>query len=450
VVDPAARSPRGRALPSVLRALAHRDYRRFFLGQLVSLVGTWMQSVAQSWLVYRLTGSAVLLGAVGFASQIPVFLLSPVGGVVADRYPRRAILLATQGAMMLLAFALAALTLAQRITVPEIVALAALLGVANGFDVPARQSFLVELVPREDLLNAIALNSSMFNGARIVGPAIAGVLVAAVGEGWCFLANAVSYLAVIAGLLTLRGTRAAPAAHAGALAEIAEGFRFVAATPPIRSLLLLIGVVSLTGVPYVVLMPVVAGDVLHAGSGALGLLMGASGLGALAGALTLARRTTVRGLGNWVANAAFAFGGALVAFSASRRLGLSIALLVPVGYAMMLQMSSSNTLIQSMVPDRLRGRVMSVYSMMFLGMAPFGAMFAGAVAERIGAPWAIAIGGAASVAAALVFRRELPRLRDEGRRLIVAQEELVAAPPDEGAATPIASSTGDAGGAERA
>jgi MFS family permease len=255
---------------------------------------------------------------------------------------------------------------------------------------------------------------------------------------------------VIAGLLTLRGTRAAPAAHAGALAEIAEGFRFVAATPPIRSLLLLIGVVSLTGVPYVVLMPVVAGDVLHAGSGALGLLMGASGLGALAGALTLARRTTVRGLGNWVANAAFAFGGALVAFSASRRLGLSIALLVPVGYAMMLQMSSSNTLIQSMVPDRLRGRVMSVYSMMFLGMAPFGAMFAGAVAERIGAPWAIAIGGAASVAAALVFRRELPRLRDEGRRLIVAQEELVAAPPDEGAATPIASSTGDAGGAERA
>ena len=408
--------------------MQHRNYRLFFLGQLVSLIGTWMQSVAQSWLVYRLTGSAVLLGTVGFASQIPVFLLSPLGGVVADRRDRRRVLLATQAVSMLLALALALLTLSGRVQVWQVLALAALLGVANGFDIPTRQTFVVELVGRQDLVNAIALNSSMFNGARIVGPAIAGVVVATQGEGWCFFGNGVSYLAVLASLLAIRlpPRTEPPVAHPSPLAQILEGWRFVTHTEPIRALLLLLGLVSLTGMPYVVLMPVMAEDVLHAGASGLGLLMGASGTGALAGALVLARRTSLRGLGDWVASAALAFGVALIGFSLSRHFWLSVVLLLPVGFAMLLQMSSSNTLIQSMVPDQLRGRVMAAYSMMFMGMAPLGALLAGGLAETLGAPATIAVGGGVCIAGALTFRSRLPRLRAEARRLIVEQQEAVA------------------------
>lgn len=383
-----------------------------------------MQWVAQAWLVYRLTGSAVLLGTVGFASQVPVFLLSPIGGVVADRRDRRRVLLATQSASMVLALGLALLTLSGRIEVWQLLALAAMLGVANGFDIPARQSFVVELVGRQDLVNAIALNSSMFNGARILGPAIAGIVVAAVGEGFCFLANAVSYLAVLASLLAIRlppRARLAPARSSPA-AQILEGWRFVAGTSPIRALLLLLGLVSLTGMPYAVLMPVIAEDVLHAGASGLGLLMGASGTGALIGALVLARRTSLRGLGSWVAWAALAFGAALVAFSLSRQFWLSVVLLLPVGFSMLLQMSSSNTLIQSMVPDELRGRVMSAYSMMFMGMSPLGALLAGTLAEAVGAPATIAIGGGVCIAGSLVFRARLPAIRVEARRLILEQE----------------------------
>jgi MFS family permease len=408
----------------MFRALRHRNYRLFFVGQLISLVGTWMQSVAQSWLVYRLTGSAVLLGTVGFASQIPVFLLSPLGGVVADRHERRRILLLTQSASMVLAFALAVLTLTGRVQVWHVMTLAALLGVANGFDIPTRQAFVVELVGRQDLVNAIALNSSMFNGARIVGPAVAGVVVAAVGEGWCFFANAVSYVAVLGSLLAIRvATREPPPPGTSPFAQIVEGWRFVTRTRPILALLLLLGLVSLTGMPYATLMPVMAEDVLHAGVSGLGFLMGAAGSGALLAALVLARRTSLKGLGGWVASAALAFGVALIAFSLSRQFWLSVALLLPVGFAMMLQMSSSNTLIQSMVPDALRGRVMSAYSMMFMGMAPLGALLAGTLAERIGAPGAIAAGGAGCIVGALVFRSWLPGIRGEARRLILAQEE---------------------------
>lgn len=406
--------------------MQHRNYRLFFLGQLISLIGTWMQSVAQAWLVYRLTGSAVLLGVVAFASQVPIFLLSPLGGVVADRRERRRVLLATQTAAMLLALTLALLTLSGRVEVWQVLALAALLGVANGFDIPTRQAFVVELVGRQDLVNAIALNSSMFNGARIVGPAVAGAVVATVGEGWCFLANSMSYLAVIGSLLAIRlapGTRAA--ATASPVAQILEGWRFVARTAPIRALLLLLGLVSLTGMPYAVLMPVMAEDVLHAGASGLGLLMGASGVGALAGALVLARRASIRGLGGWVASAALAFGIALIGFSLSRHFWLSVALLLPVGFAMLLQMSSSNTLIQSMVPDELRGRVMAAYSMMFMGMAPVGALLAGGLAGIIGAPGTIAAGGVVCLLGALAFRSRLPGLREEARRLILAQEQTL-------------------------
>ena len=367
------------------RALRHRNFQLFFSGQLISLIGTWMQSVAQSWLVYRLTGSALLLGSVGFASQIPVFLFAPLGGITADRFNRRYIVICTQIASMVLALVLAALTLLHKVQVWHVFVLAALLGVVNAFDIPGRQSFLVEMVGKEDLMNAIALNSSMFNGARVIGPAIAGILVAKIGEGWCFFANAVSYIAVIIGLLLMKVHSPVRAAMASPLEHIMEGFRFVNRTAPIRALLLLLGLVSLVGMPYVVLMPIFADQILHGGARGLGILMGATGVGALLGALTLAFREGVKGLGRWVAWCCAGFGASLIVFALSHSFWLSVLLLLPVGYSMMLQMASSNTLIQVMVPDALRGRVMAVYSMMFMGMAPIGALLGGALAEHLGA-----------------------------------------------------------------
>ncbi len=403
------------------RALRHRNFQLFFGGQLISLIGTWMQSVAQSWLVYRLTGSALLLGAAGFASQIPVFLFSPLGGIAADRFNRRKIVIATQVASLLLALLLAALTLLGKIQVWQVFVLAGLLGVVNAFDIPGRQSFLVDMVGREDLMNAIALNSSMFNGARVVGPAIAGILVARIGEGWCFFSNAVSYIAVIAGLLLMKVHSPVRAVAVSPLEHMMEGFRFVNRTAPIRALLLLLGLVSLVGMPYVVLMPIFADKILHGGARGLGILMGATGIGALLGALTLAFRDGVKGLGRWVAACCAGFGASLVVFSLSHRFWVSVILLLPVGYAMMLQMACSNTLIQVMVPDALRGRVMAVYSMMFMGMAPIGALLGGALADQFGAQWTVAVGGVASVAGAGWFWWHLPKIRVEARRLIIAQ-----------------------------
>jgi MFS family permease len=408
-------------LPLALRALKHRNFQLFFGGQLISLIGTWMQSVAQAWLVYRLTGSSLLLGSVGFASQFPVLLASPLGGIVADRYNRQRVVIGTQVASMTLAFILAVLTLTGRITIREIFVLAVLLGIVNAFDIPGRQSFLVEMVGKEDLINAIALNSSMFNGARIVGPAIAGILVSRIGEGWCFFVNAVSYIAVIIGLFMMRVPPRAHVPTGPVLAHVVEGFRFVVQTAPMRAILLLLGLVSLVAMPYTVLMPIFADRILHGGARALGILMGATGVGALLGALTLAARTGVQGLGRWVAFACAGFAVSLVAFGLSRHFWLSAALLVPVGFSMMLQMSASNTLIQSMVPDHLRGRVMSVYSMMFMGMAPFGALFGGAVADRLGAPLAVIMGAVACLGGAVIFGLRLPKIRGEARRLIIAQ-----------------------------
>lgn len=409
-------------ISTTFRALRHRNFRMFFTGQFVSLTGTWMQSVAQSWLIYRLTGSVVLLGAIGFASQIPVFLLAPIGGVLADRYDRRRILVATQTGAMLLAFILAWLTLTDRIQIWHLFVISVGLGVANAFDIPTRQAFAVDLVGKEDLINAIALNSSMFNGARIVGPAIAGVLVAVVGEGWCFFGNAVSYLAVIAGLMLIRIDSVIRPRAGSTLANIAEGFGYVAGTKPIRALLLLLGLVSLMGMPYAVLMPIFADKYLGGGSDTLGYLMGASGLGALIAALTLASRRHVTGLGRWVMIACGAFGVSLSLFSASRTFWLSMILLVPVGFFMMIQMSSSNTLVQAMVPDILRGRVMSVYSMMFMGMAPIGALLAGSLAGIIGAPLTVAAGGAVCIVGAAVFGYHAGELRDDGRSMIVSMQ----------------------------
>jgi MFS family permease len=391
-----------------------------------------MQSVAQSWLVYRLTGSTVLLGVVGFCGQIPVFLLAPIGGTVADRVNRHRIIVTTQAVAMLLASLLAALTLTHRIEVWHLFALAASLGVVNAFDIPARQAFVVDMVGREDLINAIALNSSMFNGARIVGPAIAGILVATIGEGWCFFSNAVSYIAVITGLLLMKITvqRRVPL-PGSALASIIEGFRYVKHTGPVRALLLLLGLVSLMGMPYAVLMPIFADRILHGGPRGLGLLMGASGIGALAGALSLAARNGTRGLGRWVAFSCAGFGISIILFSLSRSFWLSAALLVPAGFSMMIQMASSNTLVQSMVPNNLRGRVMAVYSMMFMGMAPIGALLAGALAGRLGAPKTVMIGGAVCIAGSLVFGLRLPALRPEARQIIVALQMTGGDPADE-------------------
>jgi MFS family permease len=408
-------------LPAVFRAFKHRNFQLFFGGQIISLTGTWMQSVAQSWLVYRLTGSVALLGLIGFAGQFPVFLLTSFGGAIADKYDRQRILVTTQICSMMLAAMLAALTLTGSIQVWHLFVLASLGGVINAFDIPTRQSFVVDMVGKEDLLNAIALNSSMFNGARIIGPAIAGILVSAVGEGWCFFGNAVSYIAVVTGLLLMRMTRRQMTASAGsAIEKIKEGFSFAAKTAPVRALLLLLGLVSLMGMPYAVLMPIFAEEILHGGVRGLGILMGASGSGALVAALLLASRKSIKGLGRWVAISSGTFGAFLILFSFSRSFWLSAALLVPAGFSMMLQMSSSNTLVQSMVPDELRGRVMAVYSMMFMGMAPLGALMAGSLAGILGAPVTVALGGAVCIAGSILFGLRLPKLRVEAREIIVA------------------------------
>ena len=433
------------------RALRHRNFQLFFSGQLISLIGTWMQTVAQSWLVYRLTGSGLLLGSVGFASQIPVFLVAPLGGIAADRGNRQRIVIATQVASMILAFALAALTLTHRVQVWHIFVLAALLGVVNAFDIPGRQAFLVDMVGKDDLMNAIALNSSMFNGARVIGPAVAGVLVARLGEGWCFFANAVSYIAVIIGLLLMKVHAPAKASlHSSPMEHIIEGFQFVSRTAPIRALLILLGLVSVTGMPYVVLMPIFADRILRNGGqefatligshdlGAvrLGILMGAAGVGALLGALTLAVRSGVKGLGRWITNCCAGFGISLILFAFSKSFWLSVSLLLPAGYFIMLQMASSNTLIQVMVPDALRGRAMAVYSMMFMGMAPVGALLGGALSDRLGAPWTVAIGGFASVMGAWWFSVQLPKIRVEARQLIIAQA-MAGGEPAEEMTTPV-------------
>jgi MFS family permease len=420
-------------LPRALRALGHRNYRLFFSGQLISLIGTWMQSVGEMWLVYRLTHSSLLLGTAGFFSQIPVFILAPFGGMLADTRDRRKILVATQTSAMILAGILATLTLTGVVKVWHVFTLAALLGIVNAVDIPTRQAFVADLVARDDLMNAIALNSSMFNGARVVGPAVAGILVASIGEGWCFFANSASYIAVITGLLmmTFAGQRQRKQQmEISAFEHIAEGFRFVFAAPAIRALMMLLGAVSLFGISYAVLMPIFADQIFHAGAHGLGILMGFSGGGALVGAITLAFKKRVKGLGTWVTVSAAMFGVGLMAFSFSRHFWLSCALIVCSGFAMMVQMSSSNTLIQSMVPDRLRGRVMAVYSMMFMGMAPLGSLLAGTVAEHIGAPHTVAIGAGLCVVAAGVFGYFLPQIRPHARELIIAQQMQAAVPAE--------------------
>lgn len=401
-----------------LRALRHRNFRLFLGGQVISLAGTWMQQVALSWLVYRLTRSPFLLGLVGFAGQLPSLLLAPLAGVWADRADRRRIVIGTQALAMVQALVLAALVLTGRITILHVLVLSVFLGLVNGVDVPTRQAFLVEMVRgREDLANAIALNSSVFNAARLVGPAIAGFMIGLVGEGTVFLLNGLSYVAVIAALLAMDiGPR--PAAHRPRQPvgrELREGVRYALGFAPIRSLLLLIGLVSLVGVPFTVLMPVFATEVLHGGAHTLGLLMSALGVGALGGALFLATRQSVRGLGRIILAAVTLFGLSLVGFGLSRNEGLSMALLVASGFGMMVHMASSNTILQTIVDEDKRGRVMSLYAMAFMGTVPLGSLLSGALAARIGAPATVVAGGITCLLGAAAFARALPRLRAEIR-----------------------------------
>ena len=398
----------------MFRALRHRNYRLFFTGQMVSMVGTWMTRIATSWLVYKLTGSALLLGVVGFAGQIPSFLLAPVAGVFVDRWDRHRLLVGTQVLAMVQSIAMAILALTGYIKIWHVIALSIFQGVINAFDMPARQSFVVEMVTaREDLSNAIALNSSMVNAARLLGPSIGGVVIAAIGEGWCFMIDGISYIAVIGSLLAMNVAPSVVQAttEAGVFQQFREGFQYVAGFMPIRSILLLLAFVSLVGMPYTVLMPIFANEILHGGPNTLGLLMAATGIGALAGAMFLARRETVLGLGRFIPMMAGLFGAGLVAFSFSRTIWLSLILLVVTGLGFMVHMAVSNTLIQTMVDEDKRGRVMSFYTMAFMGTAPFGSLIAGSLAEKIGAPETLAFGGLGCVAAATLFYSALPRLR---------------------------------------
>ena len=404
----------------VFRALKHRNYRLFFAGQTVSLIGTWITRVATSWLVYRLTGSVLLLGVVGFCSQIPTLILTPFSGVLVDRWNRHRILVVTQVLSMVQSFALAILAFADVITVRDILLLQLAQGIINAFDTPARQAFVVEMVTdRNDLPNAIALNSSMVNASRVIGPSIGGIIIAAVGEAWCYLLDGVSYVGVIASLLAMRVAPRALPVTSSILEELRTGFRYVTGFPPVRSALLLLALVSTMGMPYSVLMPAVARSTLGGDSYTLGFLMTASGLGALGGALYLASRRTVIGLGRVIATAACVFGVGLVMFGLSRNTAMSLLVLVVVGGGMMVTMASTNTILQTIVEERLRGRVMAFYTMAFLGTTPIGSLIAGTVADRIGPTNTIIVGGVACIAGGLWFAARLPKFRSYVRPIYI-------------------------------
>lgn len=398
----------------MLRAFSYPNYRLFFGGQIVSLIGSWISMTATSWLVYRLTGSPMALGVVGFAGQIPGFVMGPFAGAYLDRWDRHRVLVVTQTLSMLQSFALAALTFTGHITVPAIIVLNAVQGMVNAFDMPARQAFLTTMISdREDLANAIALNSSMFNAARLVGPSVAGLMIATAGESWCFFVDGVSYFAVIIALVAMKDVRRLdrPDVHPGIVEHLLEGWRYVFGFRPIRSLILQLAWLCLVAMPFSVLMPVFADDILGGGPYTLGFLMGASGLGALSGALWLTTRKSVVGLGRVILTNTVVFGGGLIGFALSRWLPVSIAFMTVVGFGMMVQMASTNTVIQTIVDEEKRGRVLSFYTMSFLGTAPFGSLLAGWLSSRIGAPHTVLLSGLLCVATAAWFQRELPAIR---------------------------------------
>jgi len=402
------------AVPPRFRAMQHRNFQLFIAGQLVSLIGTWMQTTAQLWLVYKLTGSAALLGVFGFASQVPMLFLSSIGGYVGDRYDRLRGVIVTQTISMILAFVLAGLKLTNVINEWELIVIAFLVGIVNAFDVPIRQAFLVQMVGKEDLPNAIALNSSIFNGARVVGPAIAGFAIAWVGEGWCFFLNGLSFVAVIVALLMMRiERREIKASTDSPLRSFVQGFRFAMSDLPMRSALLLLSVLSLFGLQYSVFMPIYAQDILKGNARTLGWLMSSAGIGAVLGALHFAARTHYKGLARWIAATSTTCSVCLILFSQAKAFWLCVGVLFVVGFAATSQMAATNTLIQNRVPDELRSRVMAVYATMFMGVQPIGALIAGGVAKRIGAPYTLTVFGSMVLLGSLVFiTRVVMRLQE--------------------------------------
>ncbi|MCX6825715.1 MAG: MFS transporter, partial [candidate division Zixibacteria bacterium] len=397
----------------LIRALKYRNYRLFFGGQGISLVGTWMQQIAISWLIYRLTGSAFLLGLTGFAGQIPTFILAPVAGVIADRMNRIRILIITQILSMVQAFLLSFLVLTDTIAVWHIIVLSVILGIINAFDMPIRQSLIADMIEkREDLGNAIALNSSIFNGARLIGPSLAGILIASAGEGICFLLNGISFGAVIFALLAMRvKPKVMDVKDSHILHELKEGFNYAFGFLTIRFILSLLALISLTGMQYTVLMPIIAKDILHGGSNTFGFLMAATGIGALMGAFYLASRKNAFGLERWLPLAASILGAGLMAVSISKYFWLSLILMLPIGFGMMVQMAASNTVLQTIVDDDKRGRLMSLYAMAFMGMTPMGSLLAGSMASRIGAPNTLIIAGIFCILGAILFAGKLPLIK---------------------------------------
>lgn len=408
-------------LKGVFRALRHKNYRLFSAGQCISLVGTWMQYVAVSWLVYRLTDSAFMLGLVGFVGQLPTFVISPLAGVLGDRYDRRRMLILIQSLAMVQAAVLTFLVLTQQVQVWQIIALSAFLGVINAFDMTIRQAFTVEMIEaREDLGNAIALNSTMLNAARLIGPAMAGLLIVSMGEGICFLLNTISYLAVIVSLVFMRIPKAGAATTSRKiLRELKEGFRYALNFPPIKWILLILSLISLMGVSYQVLLPVFAREVFKGGANTLGFFMTMAGVGALGGAIFLAARKSVRGLVKVIAWTAGLFGLTLMAFAFSQAYWLSMGILLISGFAMMVHMASCNTILQTIVEEDKRGRIMSFYTMAFLGMMPFGSLLAGVLAVRIGAPFTLCLEGLCCVFGAAYFSSKLPIIREKIRPIYI-------------------------------
>ncbi len=416
----------------IVRAFQYKNYRLFFGGQGLSLVGTWMQTIAMSWLVYRLTNSPFLLGLIGFTGQVPTFLLGSFTGVFADRVDRRTLLVVTQVCSMVQAFLLAFLTLTGRIAVWHLIVLSVFLGLVNAFDVPTRQSFVIDIVEnKSDLGNAIALNSFMFNSARLVGPSIAGLLVGIVGEGVCFLLNGFSFLAIILALLNMKiPKKESTIKHSPVVRGLKEGYRYVFGFAPIRNIILFLALVGFMGMPYSVLMPVFAKDILHGGPHTLGFLMASAGIGALVGSGFLASRRTILGLGRLIVISSATFGLGLIVFSLSRFIPLSFCMMFLIGFGMIVHSASSNTILQTIVEEDKRGRIMSFYAMAFIGMAPFGSLLAGSLASRIGAPATLMLSGTVCVVGSLLFLKQLPHMRATARPVYMERGILKDIPRD--------------------
>jgi MFS family permease len=412
----------------IASVLKNRNLRLYFGGQLISMIGTWMQQMALSWLVYRLTNSAYMLGVIGFATMAPSILLTPIAGMVADRTNRHRLVIITQILAMIQAGLLAAITLGGHPQIWQLLALGTFMGIISAFDLPTRQTFLIDMLDdKEEMGNAIAMGSSIMTVTRLIGPAMAGVCIAAVGEGICFLANSVSYVPVIVALCFVKAhQRQMPPSTLSPFGQIKEGFVYAFGFRPLRALILMMALISLFAMPFTVLMPAFAKDVFHGNASTLGILTTASGIGSLFGAIFLASRKGVLGLGKWIGISCAIFGVGLIIFGLSHSIILSSVMLAVVGFGSMVQMAASNTLVQTIVEEDKRGRVMSIFMMAFMGLAPFGSMAAGALANVIGVGNTVTISGVVCIVIAVIFRMRLQVIREDVRPIYVERGILSA------------------------